>query len=148
MENRDLNSAVLMRVRNKIVVSNLEREEEMKINKKKQILSLAAVVILFLSGGFVTVNAATDGQLVNNIKDTIKVVFVDNNGTEKEITGKTSTDSKGDIWENYEYTIDGGLFESAINKSYLEQQGMSVEEKLSSNSNDEEVIINMDMTVK
>ncbi len=47
MESRDLNSAVLKRVRNKIVVSNLEREEEMKINKKKQILSLAAVVILF-----------------------------------------------------------------------------------------------------
>lgn len=147
MEGRDLNSAVLKRVRNKIVVSNLESEEKMKINKKKQILSLAAVIILFLSGGFITVNAATDGQLVNNIKDKIiKVVFVDDNGTEKELEGKISTDSKGTVWEIYEYNNQGSMFESMINKTYLENENMSIVEKIKSDvKNGEESI---EMTIK
>lgn len=147
MESKDLNSAVLKRVRNKIVVSNLESEEKMKINKKKQILSLAAVIILFLSGGFITVNAATDGQLANNIKDKIiKVVFVDDNGTEKELEGKISTDSKGTVWEIYEYNNQGSMFESMINKTYLENENMSIVEKIKSNLKDGEESI--EMTIK
>lgn len=147
MEGRDLNSAVLKRVRNKIVVSNLESEEKMKINRKKQILSLAAVIILFLSGGFITVNAATDGQLANNIKDKIiKVVFVDDNGTEKELEGKISTDSKGTVWEIYEYNNQGSMFESMINKTYLENENMSIVEKIKSNLKDGEESI--EMTIK
>ncbi len=147
MESKDLNSAVLKRVMNKIVVSNLESEEKMKINKKKQILSLAAVIILFLSGGFITVNAATDGQLVNNIKDKIiKVVFVDDNGTEKELEGKISTDSKGTVWEIYEYNNQGSMFESMINKTYLENENMSIVEKIKSNLKDGEESI--EMTIK
>ncbi len=147
MESKDLNSAVLKRVMNKIVVSNLESEEKMKINKKKQILSLAAVIILFLSGGFITVNAATDGQLVNNIKDKIiKVVFVDDSGTEKELEGKISTDSKGTVWEIYEYNNQGSMFESMINKTYLENENMSIVEKIKSNLKDGEESI--EMTIK
>lgn len=147
MESKDLNSAVLKRVRNKIVVSNLESEEKMKINKKKQILSLAAVIILFLSGGFITVNAATDGQLVNNIKDKIiKVVLVDDNGTEKELEGKISTDSKGTVWEIYEYNNQGSMFESMINKTYLENENMSIVEKIKSNLKAGEESI--EMTIK
>lgn len=147
MESKDLNSAVLKRVRNKIVVSNLESEEKMKINKKKQILSLAAVIVLFLSGGFITVNAATDGQLANNIKDKIiKVVFVDNNGAEKELEGKVSTDSTGNVLETYEYNNQGSIFQSIINKIYLEKQNMSIEEKIKSSvKNGEESI---EMTIK
>ena len=147
MESKDLNSAVLKRVMNKIVVSNLESEEKMKINKKKQILSLSAVIILFLSGGFITVNAATEGQLVNNIKDKIiKVVFVDDSGTEKELEGKISTDSKGTVWEIYEYNNQGSMFESMINKTYLENENMSIVEKIKSNLKDGEESI--EMTIK
>lgn len=147
MESKDLNSAVLKRVRNKIVVSNLESEEKMKINKKKQILSLAAVIVLFLSGGFITVNAATDGQLANNIKDKIiKVVLVDDNGTEKELEGKISTDSKGTVWEIYEYNNQGSMFESMINKTYLENENMSIVEKIKSNLKAGEESI--EMTIK
>lgn len=147
MESKDLNSAVLKRVRNKIVVSNLESEEKMKINKKKQILSLAAVITLFLSGGFITVNAATDGQLANNIKDKIiKVVFVDNNGLEKELEGKISTDSTGNVWETYEYNNQGSVFQSIINKTYLEKQNMSIEEKIKSSVKDGEETV--EMTIK
>lgn len=147
MESKDLNSAVLKRVRNKIVVSSLESEEKMKINKKKQILSLAAVITLFLSGGFITVNAATDGQLANNIKDKIiKVVFVDNNGLEKELEGKISTDSTGNVWETYEYNNQGSVFQSIINKTYLEKQNMSIEEKIKSSVKDGEETV--EMTIK
>lgn len=147
MESKDLNSAVLKRVRNKIVVSNLESEEKMKINKKKQILSLAAVIVLFLSGGFITVNAATDGQLANNIKDKIiKVVFVDSNGTERELEGKISTDSTGNEWKTYEYNNQGSVFQSIINKTYLEKQNMSIEEKIKSSVKDGEETI--EMTIK
>lgn len=147
MESKDLNSAVLKRVRNKIVVSNLESEEKMKINKKKQILSLTAVIVLFLSGGFIAVNAATDGQLANNIKDKIiKVVFVDSNGTEKELEGKISTDSTGSEWKTYEYNNQGSVFQSIINKTYLEKQNMSIEEKIKSSVKDGEETI--EMTIK
>lgn len=147
MESKDLNSAVLKRVRNKIVVSNLESEGKMKINKKKQILSLVAVIILFLSGGFITVNAATEGQLANNIKDKIiKVVFVDNNSEEKELEGKISTDSTGNVWETYEYNNQGSVFQTIINKTYLEKQNMSIDGKIKSSVKDGEESI--ELTIK
>ena len=147
MESKDLNSAVLKRVRNKIVVSNLESEGKMKINKKKQILSLVAVIILFLSGGFITVNAATEGQLANNIKDKIiKVVFVDNNSEEKELEGKISTDSTGNVWETYEYNNQGSVFQTIINKTYLEKQNMSIDWKIKSSVKDGEESI--ELTIK
>ena len=76
MENNELNEKVIKNVRNRIAVSNLESEEKMKISKRKQILSIAAICMILLTGSFVTVNAATDGKLVENVKDTIKTVKV------------------------------------------------------------------------
>lgn len=68
MENNELNNIVLNKVRNNIVISNLEREERMRVNKKKQVISLCVVAVVFLSGSFFTANAATEGKLVENIK--------------------------------------------------------------------------------
>ena len=62
MENNELNNKILKNVRNKIVVSNLEKEYAMKISKRKQIISLCATTIILLSGSFLTVNAATEGK--------------------------------------------------------------------------------------
>ena len=76
MEINELNKKIINNVRSKVVVSNLEREEKMKINKKKQIISMAAVLMIFLLGGFATVNAATKGQLTQKIKDTITVTLI------------------------------------------------------------------------
>lgn len=78
MENNELNNKILKNVRNKIVVSNLEKEEAMKISKRKQAISLCATVIILLSGSFLTVNAATDGQLAENIKEKYKEIITIN----------------------------------------------------------------------
>lgn len=78
MENNELNNKILKNVRNKIVVSNLEKEEAMKISKRKQAISLCATLIILLSGSFLTVNAATDGQLAENIKEKYKEIITIN----------------------------------------------------------------------
>ena len=76
MENNELNNKILKNVRNKIVVSNLEKEYAMKISKRKQIISLCATTIILLSGSFLTVNAATEGKLVEDIKEKYKEIIM------------------------------------------------------------------------
>jgi len=102
MDNNELNRKVLKNVRNKIVVSNLESEEKMKINAKKQILSICAITLIMASGGFFTVNAATNGKLVQNIKEFVTVTIEKNDGTKEEVEGKTKTDEYGNTWLTYE----------------------------------------------
>ena len=75
MEKNELNRKVLENVRNRIVVSNLESEENMKLNKRKQVLSVAAVMVIMLTGSFFTVNAATDGKVVEEIKKAITIKY-------------------------------------------------------------------------
>jgi len=69
MENNELKKYILKNVKSKIVISNLESEESMKINMKKQVFAVLAVIMLVLVGGFFSVNAATDGKLIENIKE-------------------------------------------------------------------------------
>ena len=101
MENEELNKRIIEKVKNRIVISNLESEENMKLNRKKQILSLTAVITVMLAGSFFTVNAATDGELVDKVKDTIKVVFVNSEGKQEELKGTTYTDSNNHLMERY-----------------------------------------------
>ena len=82
MRNDEFNNKIIENVKNRIVVSNLESEEKMKINKKKQILSIAAMMIIMVTGSFFTVNAATDGELVKKIKEKINITFVNEDGEE------------------------------------------------------------------
>lgn len=121
MENHELNRKILRNVRNKIVVSNLEREENMKINQRKQVVSVLTATLIVLSGGLLTVNAATDGKLVEDIKqkyeEMIVVKLEDDN---YQIT--TETDNDGN--EMVVYTLqpdeeDGFRYE--INKEALEE---------------------------
>lgn len=88
MENNELNKKIFENVRNRIVVSNLESEENMKLNKRKQVLSVAAVMVIMLTGSFFTVNAATDGELSNKIKETIRVVLVKEDRSEEVLNRK------------------------------------------------------------
>ena len=80
MVNNELNKKIVESVRNRVVISNLESEENMKINKRKQIVSLVAVMLIMLTGSFITVNAATNGELAEKAKDTIQVIFTDKDG--------------------------------------------------------------------
>ncbi len=85
MENKELNERIIENIRNRVVISNLESEENMKLNKRKQILSIVAVMIVMLTGSFFTVNAATNGELAEKVKDTIQVIFTDKDGKQEEV---------------------------------------------------------------
>ena len=126
MENNSLNKKIIEQVKNRIVISNLESEENMKINKKKQILSIAAVAVIMLTGGFFTVNAATNGELAENIKDTIKVVFVNDDGTENEVEGTTYKDSNNHTIETYETNDNGKTHTLEVDKTNLDDENMTI----------------------
>ncbi len=126
MENNSLNKKIIEQVKNRIVISNVESEENMKINKKKQILSIAAVAVIMLTGGFFTVNAATNGELAENIKDTIKVVFVNDDGTENEVEGTTYKDSNNHTIETYETNDNGKTHTLEVDKTNLDDENMTI----------------------
>lgn len=125
MENNELKKYILKNVKSKIVISNLESEESMKINMKKQIFSVLAVIMLVLVGGFFSVNAATDGKLIENIKKVIKVTMIKDDGVAVQLDGKEYTDSNGDNWVHYENEntqIDVNKKEIDVNDLTLETQ--------------------------
>ena len=85
--NNNLNKRIIENVRNRVVISNIESEVNMKLSRRKQILSVVTVCMIMLGGSFITVNAATDGQLVEKVTETIQIVFRDQNGKQSEIDG-------------------------------------------------------------
>ena len=130
MGDNNLNKKIIERVRNRIVISNLESEEKMKLNKKKQIISIAAVAVIMLAGGFFTVNAATNGELANNIKNTIKVVLVKDDGTENEVEGKTYTDSNNHTIVKYETENNGTKQTLEADKTNLDKENLTINETI------------------
>ncbi len=101
MGNNELNNKIIGNVRNKIVISNLEKEKNMKICKRKQIVSILSVVILFVSGSFVTVNAATDGKLAKSVKNFITITI---NGNQYEATESSrGVDENGNEYVKYTF---------------------------------------------
>lgn len=87
MENNDLNDKIMRNVRSRIVISNLEKEEAMEKAKRKHIISLCATTVILLSGSFLSVNAATDGKLVEDIKEKYKeIITIDYDQSKYQIT--------------------------------------------------------------
>ena len=68
MNNNELNSRVLEKVKSRIAVSNLETEEKQMISRRKRIISFVVIFMIIFTSGFVTVNAMTNNGLVNAIK--------------------------------------------------------------------------------
>lgn len=131
MENQEWNRKIWQKVRNKIVVSNLEREESMKLKQRKQTISMCAVAIILLSGSFLTVNAATDGKLVEEIKhkyEEMIVVRIDENKYKVTET-KEGIDENGDKTITYTVQSVDGEEEATIgvNKEILEKENLQVE---------------------
>ena len=91
----------------------------MKLSKRKQILSVVTVCMIMLGGSFITVNAATDGQLVEKVTETIQVVFRDKNGNETEIDGATYVNHNNETVEKYEFEEDGVEYNVEVNKDTL-----------------------------
>lgn len=127
MESNELNNKIIKNVRNKIVVSALEREESMKIEKRKQVISLCAVMLVIFSGGFMTVNAATNGKVVEEIKDFIQINY---DQSKYKIVGETDTidATTGEEHVVYEVQSNDGQEEFLIdtNKTVLEKENLEV----------------------
>lgn len=118
MENNELNNKIIGNVRNKIVISNLEKEKNMKISKRKQIVSIFSAVVLLVSGSFVTVNAATDGKLAENVKNFITI------------------------------TINGNKYDAVEHSKGVDENGNEyLEYKLKPTDNDEEIVIQIENNI-
>lgn len=130
MENNELNKRIIENIRNRVVISNLESEENMKFNKRKQILSLALVMIIMLTGSFVTVNAATNGELVQKVKDTIQVIFTDKDGKQEEIRGTTYTDYNNHTIEKYQIEKNGTEHTLEVDKAILNNSNLTFKESI------------------
>lgn len=126
MENNKLNKRIIENVRSRVVVSNLESEENMKISKRKQVLSVVAVMVVMLTGSFITVNAATDGELAQKVKDTIQVIFTDKDGKQEEIKGTTYTDSNNHTIEKYETNKNGIQHTLEIDKDNVDNSKITI----------------------
>lgn len=140
MENNELNKRIIENVRNRVVISNLESEENMKINKRKQVLSLVAVMVIMLTGSFITVNAATNGELVEKVKDTIQVIFVDKDGKQEEVKGTTYTDYNNHTIEKYKTEKNGTEHTLEVDKNNLDESNLTIKD----NINDEQSTITIE----
>lgn len=139
MVNNELNKKIVESVRNRIVISNLESEENMKINKRKQIVSLVTVMLIMLTGSFITVNAATNGELTEKVKDTIQVIFTDKDGKQEELKETTYTDSNNHTIEKYHIEKDGTEHTIEVDKSNLNDKNLTFKENI--NDGEESITI-------
>lgn len=118
----------------------------MQRKTRKQVLFGTILCTLMLSGSFITVNAATNGQLVEDIKDTIKVVFV-KDGSEQEIDGKIHTDENGEYWITFEKSLNDAQMQVDLKPDKLDKENIKVETRMTEiqdvNSLEEEISINI-----
>lgn len=133
MEDRDLKYKIIENVRNNIVISNLESEEKMRISNRKKIITLGVVALMTIFGSFATVNAATDGKLIENIKEFVSVKIVKDDGGSKELNGIEYKDKNGDTWIKYENNENGTETKIDVNKTELEKQKLTTDTKISEN---------------
>ena len=107
---KNLEDKILKNFKNSIAMSHLEEEFLMKKGLKKQIIILSLVIVVLFTGGFWTVNAVTNGKMVENIKSTVydmikvkdnKDIKVDSNSIEIQ---NIEFDSEGNI-ESATYTF-------------------------------------------
>lgn len=130
MGNNELNKKIIKNVKNRIVVSNLESEENMRLNKRKQILSLVAVMTIMLTGSFITVNAATNGYLAEKVKNTIQVIFTDKDGKQEEVKGTTYTDSNNHVIEKYKVEKNGAEYVLEVDKTNLDGENFTIKDNI------------------
>lgn len=130
MENSELSKRIIENVRNRVVISNLEREENMKLNKRKQILSVMAVMFMMLTGSFFTVNATTNGELAEKVKDSIQVIFTDKDGKQEEVKGTTYTDSNNHTIEKYQIEKNGANYTLEVDKDNLDDSNLTFKENI------------------
>jgi len=83
-------------------------------------------MVIMFAGSFMTVNAATNGELVNKVKEGMKVIFIKEDGKQEEVKGKSYTDSKGHNIEQYEVEDNGMEFSMEIDKTNADTKDLRV----------------------
>lgn len=105
---KDLEEKILKNFKTSVAISNLEEEVLMKKIFKKQIITLSILVVVLFSGGLLTVNAATDGKVVEDIKETIYNMLKDNSNVKVDSDSieiqDIKTDDEGNV-ESVTYTF-------------------------------------------
>ena len=82
----DLENRMVRKFQNNVAISQMKEEYRMKRANAKNIMVVSMLGILCVLGSFVTVNAATDGKLAENVKHMIyKVYSGENLGVTVEI---------------------------------------------------------------
>lgn len=142
MENNELNKIIIDKVRSKVVVSNLEREEKMKLSKRKQVISIVAVLMVFLLGGVATVNAATNGKLVEEIKGTLKVFFVKADSGTMQLTyeGESEELPEGEEQPSVTYSITGDS-DLEVEKYYVKTNVIDIDDFTNSEAMEQGIIV-------
>ncbi len=149
MGNKELNNKILKNVRSKIVVSSLESEEKMKISRRNKIVSICAVLMIVVSGGLFTVNAATDGKIAEGIKEELKKVITINydQSKYKVVTENQAEYIGGDEFVKYEMESLDGKEEvvTLINKSEFDRQNINAEINVNAVTTDDETSVDFDI---
>lgn len=106
---KDLEEKILRNFKTSVAMSNFEEEFLMKKILKKQIITVSILVVVLFSGGLLTVNAATDGKVVEDIKETIYNMLKDNANVKVDSNSieiqDIKTDDEGNV-ESVTYTFD------------------------------------------
>ena len=109
----------------------------MKIENIKRFISLCATVIIFLSGSLLTVNAATDGKLAEDIKEKYKEITLFNYDESKYklVDKKEEKLPSGENTVMYELISNDGLEEvkAVIFTDNLSEEDLKVTQQDSEN---------------
>lgn len=124
MNNNELSNRIIEKLKNRIAISSFEMEEKQMIIKRKRIIAFVASFVVVFLGGFVTVNAMTNNELL----DTIKSIFNKENITvnygervhpiTKEKMKHSGVDLKGEVGEPVTVTEDGEIVETDFDVIY------------------------------
>ena len=124
----ELNQKILRNFRENIAISNLEEELKVKKGMKKQVLMLSIMGFVCLFGGFLTVDAATGGEITEKVKDTIKVVLIREDGKEEVLKGISKTSENGNTIETYYVEgEEGAEYRLDVDKTELEEENLGIE---------------------
>ena len=124
----ELNQKILRNFRENIAISNLEEELKVKKGMKKQVLMLSIMGFVCLFGGFLTVDAATGGEITEKVKDTIKVVLIREDGKEEVLKGISKTSENGHTIETYYVEgEEGAEYRLDVDKTELEEENLGID---------------------
>ncbi len=120
-------------------VKSVGNDREGFYMSKKKATALLIVATLALTGIFATVNAGTNGELVDKVKKSIQMIFTDENGKQEIMEGTTYTNSNNHTIEKYQTEWNGAEYTVEIDKNTVNDENLIIE----GNINEEGANINI-----